>query len=74
MTKYSIEEPVMSSTSSPTAKQRRLLKRLIAELEEYQAFEAATTKRKAARAKTVKEASDLIDKTIRVLREYQHEL
>ncbi len=57
--------------SPPTGRQLKLLRSLAGELSAYRAFEAKGIARRIERLQTVKQASELIDSTMKVLREYQ---
>lgn len=55
----------------PTPKQLKLLRELVAELRSYQTLHADRVERRIARLSTLQQASELIDSTIKILREYQ---
>lgn len=65
-------QPSLGGNDKPTASQVKLLQELLLELQDCQAIEASELERKIGRLASRTEASNLIDKAIRTLREYQH--
>lgn len=59
-------------TDSVTARQRQLMRQLIDELRDCEAFGAETLERKMVATVSRMEASELIAKAVSMLREYNH--